>query len=175
MPFNTKFIEEVAPNPDLYGPFWVATTLVFSMAASGNFANYLSSGGGDDVVWAYDFNKVTLAAAVIYGYAVLLPLAINCTAMYFTDAVGFIQLVCVYGYSLTIFIVASYLCIIPSELLRWIFVIGAFVVSGGVIWGNIGGRLENLIPGKGQAVTLALVAIHAALALTFKVYFFEYL
>ena len=35
--------EEVAPNPDLYGPFWVSTTLVFSMAAAGTFANYLGT------------------------------------------------------------------------------------------------------------------------------------
>jgi len=175
LPFNTQFIEEIAPNPDLYGPFWVSTTLIFSMAAAGNFANYLQSDGGTDMVWSYDFNKVTLAACIIYGYALLLPLLINCTAMYFTDGVGFVQLVCVYGYSLTVFILASFICILPSELLRWVVVVAAFCVSGGVIWGNIGGRLENLIPGKGQAVTVGLVAIHAALCLTFKVYFFEYL
>lgn len=172
MPFSTKFIEEVAPNPDLYGPFWVCTTLVFSMAAAGNFANYLGSSG--TTAWHYDFNKMTIAAGVIYGYALCVPLGINFTAMYFTEAVGFIQLVCVYGYSLFVFVIVSYLCIIPSELVRWLLVVGAFVVSGGVIWGNIGGRLENLIPGKGQAVTGGLVLLHAVLALVFKLYFFEY-
>jgi len=173
-PFTTQFIEEVAPNPDLYGPFWVCTTLVFSMAAAGNFANWL---GTDTTTkaWTYDFNKVTLAGCVVYGYVLLLPMGINFTAMYFTEAVGFIQLVCVYGYSMTIFILASYLCIIPSELLRWVFVVAAFAVSGGVIYGNIGGRLDNLIPGKGRAVTIGLVGVHAALALVFKMYFFEYL
>ena len=43
-----------------------------------------------------------------------------------------VQLVCVYGYSLTVFVIASLLCVLPFEFLRWIFVIAAFVVSGGV-------------------------------------------
>jgi len=143
------------------------------MAAAGNFANYIES--QSDTPWSYDFNKVTIAAATVYGYTLIVPLIINFTAMYFTEAVGFIQLVCVYGYSLSIFIIVSFLCILPSEFLRWVLVLGAFAVSGGVIWGNIGSRLENLIPGKGQAVTASLVAVHAVLALVFKLYFFEYL
>ena len=62
-----------------YGPFWVATTLIFTSTVSGNYANYLSykrdeaaaagaagapspSGAaapaGDQKVWYYDINKV---------------------------------------------------------------------------------------------------------------------
>jgi len=43
-----------------------------------------------------------------------------------------------------------------------------------MIWGNIGARLDNLIPGKGRAATGFLVFLHASLALVFKLYFFEY-
>jgi protein YIPF1/2 len=28
-------------NPDLYGPFWIVVTLIFTIAISGNIANYL--------------------------------------------------------------------------------------------------------------------------------------
>jgi len=172
-PFNNKFIEEVAPAPDLYGPFWVCTTLIFAMAAAGNFANYLDS--AKTTPWTYDFNKVTFAAFMVYGYGTGLPLLINLAAMYYSEAIGFVQLVCVYGYSFTVFIIASFLCVLPSEILRWLFVIGAFVVSGGMIWGNLGQRLENVVPGKGKPVMIGLVALHALVSLMFKIYFFEYL
>ena len=33
--------KRIRPNPDLYGPFWVCVTLVFSVAISGNVASYL--------------------------------------------------------------------------------------------------------------------------------------
>ena len=36
-----KFYHEDDPQPDLYGPFWITTTLIFLLAAAGNFANYI--------------------------------------------------------------------------------------------------------------------------------------
>lgn len=48
-----------------YGPFWVASTLVFVSAVTGNCASYLAwrkAHGGDDAsgsaVWYGDINKV---------------------------------------------------------------------------------------------------------------------
>ena len=51
-----------------YGPFWVATTLVFVIAATGNYANYVSyrkkhSGTSSTVqVWYSNVDKVQGAA-----------------------------------------------------------------------------------------------------------------
>jgi hypothetical protein len=49
-----------------YGPFWIATTLVFVTAVTGNYASYVSyrhdhstSTGGDTQAWYYDIDKVT--------------------------------------------------------------------------------------------------------------------
>jgi hypothetical protein len=53
--------------PDLYGPFWIATTLVVILAVTGNFASYIHFLPTDkDVEWTYDFEKVTIAASVFY-------------------------------------------------------------------------------------------------------------
>ena len=38
------------------GPFWIATTLVFTTAISGNLANYIQH-AGQDYQWRYDFHK----------------------------------------------------------------------------------------------------------------------
>ena len=49
-----------------YGPFWVATTLVFVSAVTGNYASYISykhnHSGGTTAMdsWYYDVDKVPL-------------------------------------------------------------------------------------------------------------------
>ena len=38
------------------GPFWICTTLVFTIAVAGNLANYFH-GAGEHYKWKYDFHK----------------------------------------------------------------------------------------------------------------------
>ena len=57
MPGKSFLQHQVRPRPDLYGPFWVCVTLVFSIAISGNVAEYFGS-KGDGFNWHYDFHKV---------------------------------------------------------------------------------------------------------------------
>ena len=64
LPSKSFLQYHVRPRPDLYGPFWVCVTLVFSIAISGNMADFLhkSFAAGDDqpVKWHYDFHKVNI-------------------------------------------------------------------------------------------------------------------
>jgi hypothetical protein len=41
-PFRPDFMEATMARPDLYGPFWIATTLVFVTAVAGNYAEFLA-------------------------------------------------------------------------------------------------------------------------------------
>ena len=66
----------IEPNPDLYGPFWICVTLVFSIAISGNIANYVQTANSGKYHWKYDFHVVSYAATCIFLYAWLLPLAL---------------------------------------------------------------------------------------------------
>lgn len=43
LPIKTNFLEIIQDNPDLYGPFWIYTSLIFAIAASGNISQYLKS------------------------------------------------------------------------------------------------------------------------------------
>lgn len=48
--FNSNFIiDHIQPIPDLYGPFWISITLIFSIAIFGNFAHYIQ-GATDSIV-----------------------------------------------------------------------------------------------------------------------------
>ena len=69
------FFELVAANPDLYGPFWIATTLIFAMAITGNLASYVNFVETPaKKEWTYDFSLLTLAGTVVYLYVTLLPM-----------------------------------------------------------------------------------------------------
>lgn len=55
--FNNNFlIKRIRPNPDMYGPFWIITTLIFTIAITGNIASFLRN-FGSDFEWHTDFHK----------------------------------------------------------------------------------------------------------------------
>ena len=62
LPGKSFLQHHIRPKPDLYGPFWVCVTLVFSIAISGNMASYLQKSFEADedhpIKWHYDFHKV---------------------------------------------------------------------------------------------------------------------
>lgn len=108
LPFtSSKFYHAEDPNPDFYGPFWITTTLIFLLAAAGNFANYISfiADNAQDtfqpneetingtqitneptptetfnnlIVWTSNFQKVTVGASVFYSWISIMPAAIYC-------------------------------------------------------------------------------------------------
>lgn len=91
-----------------YGPVWITTTLVFILAAFGNFATYLMHQRNEqDIVWNFDVTYVNWAASIIYGYALGVPPAFYFLFQYFGASTSLIRLWCLWGYSLFIFIPTS--------------------------------------------------------------------
>ena len=62
-------------NPDLYGPFWIATTVVFILFLGGTISQYWAATEGEPFV--YDFRllsgMVFLAARLVGNEATELP------------------------------------------------------------------------------------------------------
>ena len=48
LPKKPEFFQLIGKNPDLWGPLWITTTLIFLLFAAGNFSNYLSSSDKDN-------------------------------------------------------------------------------------------------------------------------------
>ena len=42
VPLNPNFLEMSQNSPDLYGPFWIYTTLIFVIAAAGSLTKFLN-------------------------------------------------------------------------------------------------------------------------------------
>lgn len=61
IPFNPKFYDISQKNPDLYGPFWIYTTLIFVIAASGSLTKQLNGNSADQFFQEF----VPLAASLV--------------------------------------------------------------------------------------------------------------
>mmetsp|Transcript_20602 Transcript_20602/g.62044 ORF Transcript_20602/g.62044 Transcript_20602/m.62044 type:complete len:370 (+) Transcript_20602:203-1312(+) len=182
--WKADFFEKTTDNADLYGPFWVATTLIFVSAVTGNYASYLSyaskhsghsaSSGGGEAVWYYDINKVSYSAVLYYGYVGVIGLAVWAVLKYFKSAVSLAQVWCIYGYALAVFIPASVLCIFPITALRWCLVGGATATSALFILANLRAPIFEHAGAKAAPVYAALGAAHVGLGLGMVLYFFQY-
>ncbi|XP_041672684.1 protein YIPF2 [Cheilinus undulatus] len=166
-------------NPDLYGPFWICVTLVFSVAISGNLSTFLSQMGNSEYHYRPQFHRVTIAAVVIFLYAWLVPVGLwgfltwRQGAERQVGGYSFLETVCVYGYSLFIYIPTSVLWIIPFEWLRWTLILIAMVISGSVLVLTFWPVVRDDTKVMAVATVATIVVLHTLLAVGCKMYFFQ--
>ena len=136
---ENKMFFEGEMRPDMYGPFWLCTTLVFVMAAAGNLGSLLSFVPTEDKqVFTYNFSKLTVATSVLYGYCLVVPIAgWGASKVMLAEPFSLLELICIYGYSLAVYIPAAMLCVLPMEFLRWVVIAGGFAVSLKFITRNV--------------------------------------
>ncbi|XP_038988429.1 protein YIPF1 homolog [Phoenix dactylifera] len=168
-PMN-DFTRKIDGNPDLYGPVWISTTLVFMLAALGNCATYLMRKRNEpDIVWNFDVTYVDWAACVIYGYALAVPVAFYFLLQYVGCNASLIRLWCMWGYSLFIFLPSSLLLVAPVEIVRWIVIILAGAASSWFVALN----LKAYTDGSDLMVLIvSALLLQFALALFIKIFFF---
>lgn len=173
---NRNYLKtKIRPNPDLYGPFWICTTLVFTTAIAGNLANYMYVGSSGEYHWKYDFHKVSFAATAIFSYWWILPTAIFSFLWFTGNQIGytFLEILCVYGYSLAIFIPISILWVIQFSWFQWILVIIGTLMSGGVLVFVFLPAVRKTTKKYTWAMIVLIFLLHASLAVGFKLYFFQ--
>jgi len=171
VPVGKPFFERIQGNPDLYGPFWVTTTILFLLAISSNFAEYIAY-HEKGVDWDPDFYKVSIAAAVFYAFLIGVPLILWALQRFMVKAkVTLFQNICVYGYSMTSFLVCTPFCICPFEWARWVAIIIACIISCACISVALFKSLKHDMV-KGTVVIVVAIVFQLALSLTYKVYFF---
>lgn len=175
--FNQSFFQnKIRPNPDLYGPFWIAITLVFTIAISGNFVSFLQN-FGSDYQWHTDFHKVTTSAFAIISYWWIVPTILYTILRWRqNDQVefSFIELLSIYGYSLFVYIPISILWLINISAIQWLLVLFAIGSSGSVLfftlWPSLSKDSSKQIA---FGVMVLVILLHALLGLSFMLYFFH--
>lgn len=170
---DNYLLTRIRPNPDLYGPFWICATLVFTIAICGNLSSFFASEGGTQ--WKSDFNLVSLSACVIYSYGWIVPGAVWAFFLWRGNLAGFtfFEIVCVYGYSLAVFIPISIMWVVPYDWLRWIFVLIGVISSGSVLGLTFWRAVEDDSRKVATFSILTILVLHTTLAIGFKMYFFK--
>lgn len=166
-------------NPDLYGPFWICTTLVFAIAISGNISTFLVNLGKPNYKYTPEFRKVTIAATAIFSYAWLVPLALWGVLLWRSNKVmnlvsySFMEIVCVYGYSLAVYIPAVIIWILPFMWLQWLSIVVALCLSGSVLVLTFWPTVRDDHPKVYISILSAIVTFNVLLAVGCKMYFFS--
>ncbi|BES90917.1 Yip1 domain family member 1 [Nesidiocoris tenuis] len=170
---NVNFLQHFIQNkPDLYGPFWICTTLVFAIGISGNIANYFQSPADRNYEWTYNFHAVSLAGFLIFLYAWMVPVVLWGALQWSSvSEVKFklLELICVYGYAMAIYIPLSVLWIIPVGWVQWVLTFVGACLSGLVLCMALRPAFTN----SGYTVLILLFVLHLVIATCFMRFFFH--
>nr|XP_014978382.2 protein YIPF2 isoform X1 [Macaca mulatta] len=166
-------------RPDLYGPFWICATLAFVLAVTGNLTLVLAQRRDPSIHYSPQFHKVTVAGISIYCYAWLVPLALWGFLRWrkgVRERMGpytFLETVCVYGYSLFVFIPMVVLWLIPVPWLQWLFGALALGLSATGLVFTLWPVVREDTRLVAMVLLSAVVLLHALLAVGCKLYFFQ--
>ncbi|CAO3695980.1 unnamed protein product [Rhizopus stolonifer] len=160
-------------QPDLYGPFWVATSVVFSLfvcsSLAGSLAAYIAG-----TSYVYDFTLLSFAVVDVYTYAFLCPTLVWASTKYFGCQPSLLEIINYYGYGLTIWIPVSLLCIIPYDYARWTFVGVAYIVTLYFLVKNLYIVISRTDAKTSRIILLAILFAHTVFTLILKMYFYSY-
>ena len=170
--FNSVYIKS---NPDMYGPFWICATLVICVGVCGNLTTLFNNISNSNYHYQSQFQLLPIAAIIIYCYIYIFPLFIKIYFLWRKSAAGMkvSHIICVYGYALFVFIPASLLYMIPYEVFVWIVLSIAVSLSGAVIVISMWPAFENDDKKLAVLVSLVLLAVHCAVMVSLRLYFFS--
>ncbi|XP_040305849.1 protein YIPF2 isoform X1 [Herpailurus yagouaroundi] len=166
-------------RPDLYGPFWICATLAFVLAVTGNLTLVLAQRRDPSIRYSPQFHKVTVAGVTIYCYVWLVPLALWGFLRWrkrVRERMGpytFLETVCVYGYSLFVFIPTVVLWLIPVPWLQWLFGALALALSAASLVFTLWPVVREDTRLVAAVLLSTVVLLHALLATGCKFYFFQ--
>jgi hypothetical protein len=171
LPFNKSFYQSIEINADLYGPFWIFTTIIFLIAVIGSFTNYMNS--EDKEKFVYNYNHVPHAVFIIYGFGFGAPLILWIISKFiFRIDIDLITNMCVYGYSYAILIPVLLICIIPFKLVSTLSLLYFLIHSCAFLFYNMILIIQNKAP-KSKFLVIGLIGgIQFTLFLLLKFYFF---
>ncbi|KAG2228132.1 hypothetical protein INT45_009178 [Circinella minor] len=160
-------------QPDLYGPFWISTTVVFALfvcsSLAGSLAAYIAN-----VPHENDFRLLSYAVGVVYSYGFLCPALVWAATKYCGCQPSLLDIVNYYGYGLTIWIPVSALCVMPFDIARWIFVGLAFAVTAYFLVKNLYIVISRADAKTSRILLLVILAAHAGFSLVLKFAFYNY-
>jgi len=170
------------PDPDLYGPIWITTTLVLSLSVGSNVAHFFHSLihmadadqlSGEHLYSGLEFQRLWVAAVILYGYVFLVPLLLMVLQPCTNVKVPLVNTICVYGYALSPVVIASIVCMVPSALVQLIALASAFVLSTWFVMFNVWRHQTVESRSLAYSVKLLSGALHVVLGAVVTYLFFR--
>ncbi|KAH7327902.1 Yip1 domain-containing protein [Stachybotrys elegans] len=170
---RANFLDVLEGNPDLYGPFWIATTVVLILFLGGTISQYISA--EHNVPFAYDFRLLSGAAGLIYGYTLFVPVALFLALRYFgSESANLLECWALYGYANLIWLPVACISWSSISILNWVFVGVGFGLSVAFLLRNLYPVLSATDRQASKALLVIVVALHGGLALAIKILFFAH-
>eukprot|EP00879_Flechtneria_rotunda_P032283 GHRR01035463.1.p1 GENE.GHRR01035463.1~~GHRR01035463.1.p1 ORF type:complete len:127 (+),score=37.13 GHRR01035463.1:389-769(+) len=117
---------------------------------------------------------MSFSALMFYGYVFALGLVLYFALRWFRSEIKLVNVWCIYGYSLTIFIPMAFVCIVPIGWVRWLVVMLATGVSGLFIVANLKQTIYAAAPARAVLLLGIMLALHLGVGLALRLYFFHY-
>ena len=171
IPFNSKFYDLISNNPDFYGPFWIYTCFIILVSSCGALTRTIQ--GRRDSNFYQEL--IPTAAILIYFIGFGVPIFIALLSKIFGGKIHIASIICIYGYSYTIFLPITIICSIPSQILQWIFLGYSIISSGSLIIISIGKSISEIQKGKKVAIIIIIIIFQLVLFCVLKFYFFKHL
>ena len=169
IPFNNKFQNLVKDKPDLYGPIWIYSSLIIIISATGSLTRTFQ--GNNNKNFFQEF--VPIAGVVIYGVGFGLPILIAFLMKIFGTSLTFASVICTYGYSFSIFLPISIICVIQWDILQWASLIYAVFSSTSLLVVNYYKQMSDYSKNKRFLIIIIVLIFQFGLLLFFKLYFFQ--
>jgi hypothetical protein len=94
--------------PDLYGPFWTLTTLIFTLFLSSSLAASISAYLSPGVEYDYNWTLLSIAVIIVYAYGLALPVLLWLALRYIgVGEWSVIEAMAVWGYAQFVWIPVS--------------------------------------------------------------------
>ena len=168
---KSPFLDLLDNNPDLYGPFWIATTVIFILFLTGTISQYLAH--EDKTYFAYDFRLLSGAAGLIYGYTGVVPAVLWAALRWYgSEGLGLVESWALYGYANIIWIPVAMISWSPLTLLNYIFVAIGFAMSCAFLVRNLWPIVNGVDARTSRILIIAIGLLHAGLAIAIKILFF---
>lgn len=152
--------------PDLYAPFWIATTIILIFSISGSISSISSSHP-----WIDSSYKLVEGALLIYGFLIGVPIVLYCCLNNSGRDTSFVEIMSIFGYSLVSYIVAGLFCMVPVAWLHWLPMLlaacsGCYLV-GSYLWNEM-----TAVEGRKEYWMMSVIVVgHLGMVYLGSVYF----
>jgi len=169
-PFTNESFFSDSVSYDLYGPFWITTTLIVAITILSGLLEKFNAALNPDIEFQFHTANIANFTATVVFFLMVVPVGLRFGVSYYTgQRTEYFKMLSLYGYSMTVFVPMCVLYLLPLELFRYFIVLGAAFVSGFFIRKEIIHMFSE--PHHVKVVTLGLIGIQLLFALIFKFYF----